>query len=174
MTSALWDPWGLFFIHLTHESGISDYKGMNSGWMNLGWNFLHLFLSIKKDDIQFVFFHKIKDGNFITLWNEFQGVFFICFMRCKFLTKNRWDYGIFFICLWECEFLAKNGWILWYFFHPFMGHEFLTKNRWTLLYVFHLFMVHVESMVTCNKCDTPSQKVWQISYFCDKNVVNQF
>ena len=34
--AALWDPWGLFFIHLTHESGISDYKGMNSGWMNLG------------------------------------------------------------------------------------------------------------------------------------------
>jgi hypothetical protein len=33
---ALWDPWGLFFIHLTHESGISDYKGMNLGWMNLG------------------------------------------------------------------------------------------------------------------------------------------
>ena len=33
---SLWDPWGLFFIHLTHESGISDYKGMNSGWMNSG------------------------------------------------------------------------------------------------------------------------------------------
>ena len=63
----LWDPWGLFFIHLTHESGISDYKGMNSGWMNLGWIFLYLFLSIKKDDIQCVFFHKIKNGNFITL-----------------------------------------------------------------------------------------------------------
>jgi hypothetical protein len=34
--SSLWDPWGLFFIHLTHESEISDLKGMNSGWMNLG------------------------------------------------------------------------------------------------------------------------------------------
>jgi hypothetical protein len=34
-TNALWDPWGLFFIHLTHESGISNYKGMNSGDMNL-------------------------------------------------------------------------------------------------------------------------------------------
>ena len=33
---ALCDPWGLFFIHLTHESGISYNKGMNSGWMNLG------------------------------------------------------------------------------------------------------------------------------------------
>ena len=63
----LWDPWGLFFIYLTHESGISNYKGMNSGWMNLGWIFLYLFLSIKKDDIQCVFFHKIKDGYFITL-----------------------------------------------------------------------------------------------------------
>jgi hypothetical protein len=30
----LWDPWGLFFIHL-NESGISNYKGMNSGGMNL-------------------------------------------------------------------------------------------------------------------------------------------
>jgi hypothetical protein len=34
--TALWDPWGLFFIHLTHESGISDHKSMNSGWMKLG------------------------------------------------------------------------------------------------------------------------------------------
>jgi hypothetical protein len=31
----LWDPWGLFFIHLTHESGIYNYKGMNSEGMNL-------------------------------------------------------------------------------------------------------------------------------------------
>jgi RNase H-like domain found in reverse transcriptase len=35
LQEALWDPWGLFFIHLTHESGISNYKGMNSGGMNL-------------------------------------------------------------------------------------------------------------------------------------------
>ena len=28
------------------------------------------------DDIQRVFFHKVKEGNFITLWNEFQGMFF--------------------------------------------------------------------------------------------------
>ena len=28
--------WGVFFIYLTYEIGISDYKGMNSGWMNLG------------------------------------------------------------------------------------------------------------------------------------------
>jgi hypothetical protein len=40
---ALWDPWGLFFIHLTPESEISYYKGMNSGWMKVGWNFLHCF-----------------------------------------------------------------------------------------------------------------------------------
>ena len=32
----LWDPWGVFFIYLTYEIGISDYKGMNLGWMNLG------------------------------------------------------------------------------------------------------------------------------------------
>jgi hypothetical protein len=31
----LWDPWGMFFIHLTHESGISNYKDMNLGGMNL-------------------------------------------------------------------------------------------------------------------------------------------
>ena len=29
------------------------------------------------DDIQCVFFHKAKEGNFITLWNEMQGMFFI-------------------------------------------------------------------------------------------------
>ena len=33
---SLWDPWGVFFIYLTYEIGISDYKGVNSGWMNLG------------------------------------------------------------------------------------------------------------------------------------------
>ena len=35
-THPLWDPWGLFFIHLTCESRISYHKGMNSGWMKLG------------------------------------------------------------------------------------------------------------------------------------------
>ena len=34
--SALWDPLGVFFTYLTYEIGISDYKGMNLGWMNLG------------------------------------------------------------------------------------------------------------------------------------------
>jgi hypothetical protein len=29
----LWDPWGLFFNYLSHESGISNNKGMNLGWM---------------------------------------------------------------------------------------------------------------------------------------------
>ena len=35
--ATLWDPWGLFFIHLTHESEISNYEGMNSEGMNLRW-----------------------------------------------------------------------------------------------------------------------------------------
>ena len=51
MPEALWDPWGVFFIYLTYEIEISDYKGMNLGWMNLGWIFIYLFLSLKKDDI---------------------------------------------------------------------------------------------------------------------------
>ena len=35
----LWDPWGLFFIHLTHESKISDHKGMNSVWDEISYPF---------------------------------------------------------------------------------------------------------------------------------------
>ena len=48
MLIALWDPWGVFFTRLTYESGISDYKGMNLGHMNLGWIFHYPFFSIKK------------------------------------------------------------------------------------------------------------------------------
>ena len=33
---SLWDPWGMFFIHLTYETKISNHKGMISGWMKLG------------------------------------------------------------------------------------------------------------------------------------------
>ena len=40
-----------------------------------GMNFPLPFLSIKKDDIWCVFFHKIKDGIFIKLQDEFQ----VCF-----------------------------------------------------------------------------------------------
>ena len=43
----LCDPWGMFFIHLTYESKISHLKDMNSGWINLGSIFLHLFFSTK-------------------------------------------------------------------------------------------------------------------------------
>ena len=74
-----------------------------------GMNFPPPFFKHKKDDIQCVFFHKIKDGNFIMLWNEFQGVFFICFIRCKFLTKNRW--------------------ILLYVFYLFMG-VWISDTEW--------------------------------------------
>ena len=29
------------------------------------------------DDIQYAFFHMANEGNFITLWNEFQGMILI-------------------------------------------------------------------------------------------------
>ena len=64
----LWDPWGLFFIYLTYGIGISNHKGMNLGWMNLGWIFIYLFLSIKRDDISRHVFHM--------------------FVRCEFTAKN--------------------------------------------------------------------------------------
>ena len=57
----LWDPWGLFFIHLTHKSEMSNYKGINSGWMNLGWISFLLVFSMEIDDIQSVFFHTAKE-----------------------------------------------------------------------------------------------------------------
>ena len=88
--------------------------------------------------------------NFWQRMDGFYGIFFIHLWGMNFWQRTDEHYCMFFICLWECEFLTQNGWILWY--------------------VFHLFMVHVESMVTCNKCDILSQKVWQISYFCDLNV----
>ena len=72
----LWDPWGLFFIHLTHESEISDLKGMNLGWMNLGWISLYLFLSIKKDEFQGMFFICLQGVNFWQRMDEFK----VCFL----------------------------------------------------------------------------------------------
>ena len=38
-------------------------------------NFPLPFFSLEMNDIQYVFFHKVKDGNFITVYNELQGVF---------------------------------------------------------------------------------------------------
>ena len=104
---ALWTQWGLFFIPLSHESSISTYKEMNSGWMNFGWNCFRLFLTIKMDDIEQVFFHVEKEGNFITLWNEMQ--------------------GMFLIYLWGLNFWLKDGWIPRYVFNLFMGLNFWLK-----------------------------------------------
>ena len=92
---SLWDPWGVFFIYLTYEIGISDYKGMNSKWI-----FIYLFLSIKKDDISRYVFH--------------------IFAGCEFTAKNGWILRHVFHMFAGCEFTAKNGWILKYVFHMFM------------------------------------------------------
>ena len=147
---ALWNRRGLFFIHLTHESEISHHKGMNSGWMNLGWNFYYLFLSIKKDDIQCVFFTRQKMEisshyrmnlkvffsyvyrrvNFWPRMDEFEGVFFICLWGVNFWPKIDEFKDMFFIRLQGCEFLTENGWIWRCVFHMFVGCEFLTENGW--------------------------------------------
>ena len=94
----------------------------------------------------------------------------VCFSRCEFLTKNRWNYGMFFISLWGMKFWQRTDEFIvcfssvygsvnfWQRMDGFYSsiYEFLTKNGWILWYVFHLFMVYMESMVTCNKCDTLS------------------
>ena len=76
--------------------------------MNLGWILLYLFLSIKKDDIQCVFFHKIKDGIFITLQNEFQ---------------------VYFSSVYEAWISDKEQMKLWYVFHLFMG-VWISDKEW--------------------------------------------
>lgn len=61
-----------------------DFQGMNSGWMNERWIFLHLIFSIKKGWYLVCISHKAKDGNFITLQNEFQGMFLISLQHMNF------------------------------------------------------------------------------------------
>ena len=61
---------------------------MNSGWMNLGWNFLYLFLTMKIDDMQCAFFHMAKEG---------------------ILTHYRMNFKIWFWSIYE--FLIIDGWI---------------------------------------------------------------
>ena len=107
---ALWDPWGVFFIYLTYEIGISDYKGINLGWMNLGWIFIYLFLSKKKDDISRYVFHM--------------------FAGWEFTAKNSWILRQVFHMFAGCEFMAKNGWILKHVFHMFAECEFTAKSGW--------------------------------------------
>ena len=49
-----------------------------------GMKFPTPFFSIKVENNQSAFFHKAKEGNFIMLWNEFQGMFFICLWDMNF------------------------------------------------------------------------------------------
>ena len=88
--------------------------------MNLGWIFIFLFLSIKKDGISRHVFHM--------------------FVGCEFTAKNGWILRHVFHMFAGCEFRAKNGWILRHVFHMFAGCEFLTKNERILRHVFHMFM----------------------------------
>ena len=105
---SLWDPWGLFFIHLTHESGISNYKGINLGWMNLGGISFLLVFSIKMDDdIQSVFFHTAKEWNFITLQHEIQGMFLVCLQGMNFQQRMDEFWGVFLVCLQSINFQQR-------------------------------------------------------------------
>ena len=107
--TSLWAPWGLFFIHLTHESGISNYKGMNLGWMNLGWISFLLFFSIKMDDIQSVFFHKAKEWNFITLQNEYKACFWsVC--RVWISDKGWMNFEVCFLSIYRV-WISNKEWM---------------------------------------------------------------
>ena len=141
--SSLWDPWGVFFIYLSYEIGISNHKGMNLGWMNLGWNFIYLFLSIKRDDISRHVFHMFAGCEFTAkngwilrhVFHMFAGVwisdkewknFELCFSSVYgvWISDKEWKN------LKACFSYVYGGvnfwWILRYVFHMFMGCEFLT------------------------------------------------
>ena len=59
------------------------------------------------DDIEQVFFQVEKEGNFITLWNEMQGMFLIYLWGLNFWLKMYEFQGMFLIYLWGPNFWLK-------------------------------------------------------------------
>ena len=84
------------FVLLTYESGISNLKGINSGGYEFGMNFPLPFFQPRNEWYSVCVF---KDRNFITLCNEFQGVFLSVYRA--WISDDRWmNFEVcFFICL---------------------------------------------------------------------------
>ena len=96
-----WDPRGVFFIYFMDEIGISDHKGMN-----LGWIFIYLFLSIKKDDISRYVFHM--------------------FAGCEFMAKNGWIFEACFSYVYGVWIYSKK----WLNFEVCFSYVYVGVNLW--------------------------------------------
>ena len=113
--------------------------------MNLGWISLYLFFSLEMNDIQHVFFHMVKEGNFITLCDEIQGVFFIYLWGMNFRWQMDEFYGVFLSVygIW----ISDNRWVNFMVCFLSVYRVWISDNRCydfsyfvLFTYVFSLFL----------------------------------
>ena len=116
---------------------------MNSGWMKKGWIFLYLFLSIKKDEFQGMFFICLWGVNFWWRMDDFK----ICFSSVYGVWISDKEWMNFKVC-----FSSVYGGInFWWRMDEFQGIFFIClqgMNLWQIMVEFHgMFFIRLQCVI---------------------------